>query len=620
MRMPRLKPFPGSLFPVWLGVVVLLSVTGATCDEEIKLEVHLSSGRTVTLSSPVSGDWGFVVGDFTVEFSPPALSKVERKGRGQFRLATNGGEVLDAVCDEKGAISGDGEWGTTRVNWRDIDSLRVSAVTTDQSAAKETDAPKWEVHSVSGHSARLSELSMYNWEFKHQDFDLTPSSDGLILLERLASEGDCRLTFRGGKSLVARLNNSEITISGSGPWGRVTIPFSKVASVGSLAKQETTTAATDSAPVWVIDTMSGETLTCPEIQATSITVGGLSVEKILWANVQKGLGSQTGLVLSGYDGAVLRLKEGKFSGSSGMGHFQIPLDRIRAILAAKRQPSTPAPATKASAKVALSDGTSLDASEVALDDADDNTSWLRGFTEFKQDGFRYWVDKAVVLGLGLRVEQKHIVLDIPGVANAVDVSDKKITITTSLAVYRGDLSSVTEIAKVVPVGSPPSVGSAEPPLIAVRVVLLNGQEQVVRCRDVRFVNFPVRGWTGTYFVSQWPFQWWRSETLEITNDNDGTAASVNIKKLRSIEIVGETYAHKLRLTSTAGMALLATHVWDNLNSDSKHGPSEWDSDREGVVWEVSEQLYVFMPFSAVRSVDFMWPQPRKPASAGVPPR
>jgi hypothetical protein len=56
-----------------------------------------------------------------------------------------------------------------------------------------------------------------------------------------------------------------------------------------------------------------------------------------------------------------------------------------------------------------------------------------------------------------------------------------------------------------------------------------------------------------------------------------------------------------------------THVATGLDEASRHGPSEWDQNKEGGVFTLSADAHLFGPFSSITEMSFTWP----PASGAV---
>ena len=137
--------------------------------------------------------------------------------------------------------------------------------------------------------------------------------------------------------------------------------------------------------------------------------------------------------------------------------------------------------------------------------------------------------------------------------------------------------------------------------INIDVRLHDGRTERFAASDIWFANYPEHAWTGTYAYSAYPFQWWRNKQIEI-DELEGLVSKINIDKISGIKVVGQ-YSGKLTFKSIAANELTGNHVRENLNSDSRKGPSDWDIEKEGVLIQVNKDLFVFIPFVVVDQIE-----------------
>lgn len=167
---------------------------------------------------------------------------------------------------------------------------------------------------------------------------------------------------------------------------------------------------------------------------------------------------------------------------------------------------------------------------------------------------------------------------------------------------RGNLSSIDQLMPTVTPKKPSPKPEGD---ITVRIIYPNGKEGTFKARKVQFANYPKSCWRGLYLW--WPFRWYTEDYIEVTRDKDGAKMKVKIGKLASVEVVGKSYSRKLYFKSLLGGELFATHIWKDLNADDRSGPSKWDCEKEGILLDLKDDLYVFLPFVVIKQIFFEWP-------------
>lgn len=605
---------------VWIKLIISVALVltfatptkGAGKDPAI-IKIATTDGKQLTLTGPFYGYWIFKVNNLIFNFDKDTLKQFKRVTNEKFDITTQEGTIMQGIPQKPdGFISGKGEWGEMKVAWNKINQLEI--ITQPISSSKDSSSqgkskPQWNLSTEDGMSLDLTLLSSRPWKFDHQDFEIDIDIKYLMSLERMPNSSDYRIKGVDGSILIGSLREKNFEVSGTSYWGHVSLPISTLAAIvrtSATADPKTSAEADKPSPASIlIISNAGASFKAWDVNPNSITFHDLSLKEIHWSNVKSAKRGDSGLQLTDAKGSSLDLNNGKLSGSFSLGHFFIPTKSIN-LIQSTLKPKALASAKNIIAKVTLLDGFILTVSNVDIDSqVDTHSAWLEGFIELKKNGLHYWLKEEVALKKGFQVVNGRLQTDVGLSVNDFDKPTWKLTLNTSLASYQCEAPA---IQKLYPVPLSKSSPTKKTGSILVTIQSESKEPMQFKTSRIQFVNYPATAWTGSYYISSWPFQWWREDYIEVVPENDNVKMQINIDKLRNIAVTGNTYTRKLNFTSRNGNELMATHIWDDLNKDSKKGPSQWAKEKEGIVLDLIEkELYVFIPFMAISKIAIEYP-------------
>ena len=623
--LPHSSPIPVLMIVAWC-VTANLEVVGATLPARprgvpgafrssppVKLKVVSTTGSETTLGSPIGGDWEFMVGDFSVHFfRVAAIKRIERKNDGVFELTLLTGGTFNVKQKLTGKIQGEGEWGQTSINWQQVRSVEVTPIGTPISETPEEAEDQgypWRVTSVDGTAFELRDphSSYGGWTFETNGFTIELSVDRLKRMERLKEDGKWRITYLDGKTFDGTPTHPDGTVTGTTPWGQARIVFSKVDQIARIAETGKLDTPGGGAYPITVETLTGATIALRDGNLMSATFAGMKIETIRWAGVQSVSNAGNALSLSGANGSAIVLREGTLTGHADMGEVTLPLTAIREIkvsgdTADTSQEKDAKQEGQIVGKVTFENGVSMMNVRIAVASTigihGETTS---GLLELTKGGLRFWVGLDRLVHGQFKIEENRCTMNLLGVNREFDPPKQEVSIVTSIATLRGEIRHLREIAADGSVEKTTGDTSQDKEVIIER---RNSTQETFKARWVRFANYPETGWTGSYFSSEWPFQWWPDESIEITKDKDAAKMSVRLSKLASIEVLGGYSSRGLRLESNEGNELVGTHFYQVLNEDQKHGPYKWKQADEGLLLKLEDDIFVFLPFLSINKASF----------------
>jgi hypothetical protein len=568
-------------------------------------QVTPAAGPTVTLSS-LDWDTSWKTAD-GVEYSVTSeyLGEVERiAGTGNYRMKFGDGSLLEAAPLRPQRVTAACAWGQVSIDVVRIVRIVRTPPPPGPVPSKEA-APRTDIRLRSGWQFSMIDVDGA-WEFRLGEFAARVDA-GKVRTLKAGPEAGRMVVNEAAEwnlALPSRPKDSPAMLGGTCAIGRIRIPWEQIAELKTGKPS-----AARATPLVTLVSTSGVSLGATETTFSAAELGSWTVESVRWANVQSADLESGGLLLKGPRDTTLRLKTDKatLNGTWALGSFSIPFASIARVQPTAKPAAGAAAAPPKTVAITSGPGFVLDVLEVQWPDVDSRTTWLREFTELPTGPYRLWIRKGAVLNEGFERGSDGLTVTVLGRKYPVGKSSEKVTLVTTLATVKaelGNLASLTPVAR----SAAPAAGRID---AAIRRA--DSQEDVCKTTGAVFVNYPTRGWTGTYLVSQWPFQWWRSETITVQREDDQARIDIALDKLRRIDIVGARYDRKLLLQSIAGSEMRVTHVATGLNETSRHGPSEWERDKEGVVLTLSADAYLFVPFSGITAVSFT----RPPATGAV---
>jgi hypothetical protein len=244
---------------------------------------------------------------------------------------------------------------------------------------------------------------------------------------------------------------------------------------------------------------------------------------------------------------------------------------------------------------------SLNVTYLRFDDKRNTSAWESNLVSLtSHQGIQYWMGEAILLREGFRVEGGVFRLRLGGLEEAF-APPKDVVVGSDLL----SLSGVPpEGVRFTPQNSlPPSNAALHAQgNIRVQLHLPSGVNQTFQGTAVDFANYPEKCYVGSYPTN--PFRWYKSDGLDVVRSDDKSDLEVKINRLSEVKVVDGYAARKLVVKSNLGSEIEVTHRWDNLKSP---GPAEWEHGGEGIVLSQDKGRYVFIPFKAVRKIEFGWP-------------
>jgi hypothetical protein len=326
----------------------------------------------------------------------------------------------------------------------------------------------------------------------------------------------------------------------------------------------------------------------------------MSINKIDWSSVRSSRGSEGGLVLQGGDGSDIKLSSGSIKGESRLGTFEVALSAIKSLDPQNKTPRAQT-ASRPACKVVFKDVTTASFNVVELEGkVDCYDSTYQGCVEVASKNLLFWIPKTDIVNQDLSIKDGKMEMMVAGRRTQFDAGKLTFNLKNAILDLKGDGSQLVSLEPSEKKTSPLAVNAGSTPLL---VKLSDGVEQTFVATRVRFVNYPTTGWTGSYFSSEWPFQWWPSDTLEVIK-NDDSHLEIKIDKISAIQVMRTYQDRQLRITSRTGNALEVRHFYRILNEERKHGPYEWTREKEGLLLDMPDKIGVVIPFYAVAAVEF----------------
>ena len=299
------------------------------------------------------------------------------------------------------------------------------------------------------------------------------------------------------------------------------------------------------------------------------------------------------------------LRDGNVIGQTQVGTFSIPIASLSKV--AFEGDTFDKTASDSGVEVTLKDGTTLSVTNVKINGTVEcRDSRFDDWVELSSRGLRYWVEESAILKYGLRTANAKAIVSVKGSTIECNPPDNSTTLETSTVKLEGKLNQITLLD---PIDEHRTAESDAEQEASLRVIVgwPDGSEKEFAVRQARFVNYPASGWTGSYFPGNWPFQWWPSDTVDVVKTDGAGRMKVRIDKISVIEVIDGYQKRGFRFTSRNGSTLPATHFYEILNEDSKHGPYRWEKEKEGLLLTLDD-FGVMVPFVAVSQIRFEYPE------------
>ena len=682
---------------------------------QVRIELQTEESK-ITLGYPISGDWQFSVNEFEIDFDVYILSSARRLSKDKMLLILKDGTQLEVATKTGGFVTGEGEWGQTRVPWNTINSVDINIVrqpdkqTNTSQDHEESDV--WQIVAESGGSVNLIDIdTAYGkgvGDFLIDGLYLTADPDQLQALEKQET-GQYRLFSVSSQEIVGRLDDDDAKLSGKSKYGKISIPLSKIKKIirirPKITSNETPEPDTRSTPAQIrlksgrvlevssiggewhffthnefefeinkqaislikiieepnfveidglpgrlrsrwkenlslsghtawgeikvpwsniaefsrkidmpktlksedpikIIAKSGACVNANQVDFSSVFFNGMSVTKPVWSAIKSIKTLDEGIHITGPNDFIMILTEGELTGKTQLGYFSIPLTSVKSINHSARKEIGVVKHTKPEYTLCFVNGNCTTASNIDTDSKIEvHDSDFDGAIEFNRKGLQYWLPKETLSNQGFKCEGGRLVLTVDDMCMSFDKPDWKIKLSTPIALIEGNPCTLRELS--------PYQKQAEKSISTAKgtekVILSfkDNSKETFWAQDIQFVNYPKTGWTGSYWPSEWPFQWWPNDEIEVVKDIEGERIKIRADKLCSIQVIDNYSSRKLFFESLQGGKLSATHFYEVLNEERKHGPYKWQQDKEGILLKISSDVAIMVPFVAVSKIEFV---------------
>ena len=597
----------------------------------ITVQIEFLDGKKATLSSPLHIKGAFETENYGFH---PLIDTIESIDRSDDQMNPKGFILKLRIVDTpiKGAfsknsdITGSGDWGDETFSINEIQSMRVTNAEDIKPAELST---KWRCTFTNGEQLTIDQPGKFF---------------GKIFGDVTGSVGKAQVSLDFSRITNIRKTNDTLSISGSNGFmldgfkpgleairvftvykQYVELTWDKIADITKLDESEkaSTTPHTNAfTPAWQMVVDNSLTMPLLDLQTGSKAEinNELNVHSLNWNFIDAVTPNSTWLQLHLHNGDSL-LFGGNLVGSCPVGSFTAPARHITGLTRLGPPPQNRLPMEytgKVSAAIATTNGAEYPVVHATLKGGDpvidDKDFWGHDLIIIKSDPVEFWLDPQSALSHNLARKDDEVISEYPDFA-----SFKFYNLAEELEFVNpaGKFSiSIKKLSKYTVTAPAPSSGDLSPRKYKINVRDYQNRAFEAEVTDIQFARYPSLAWSGTYFSSSFPFQWHRDPFLIIkkreksqsslfAKSADDFDAEINIHfdKLSSIKFTRSYFANRKAVLRNNRGAVLNGSIYPGPVAEQFPGVTKWDPNKEGLLCEITNRLYVFIRFCNVVEVE-----------------